>query len=670
MDLDKVLRTDEEDDGDDRFEEDLNRSNLNAHYGTIQSDDNDYGDVDEEDRSNNKKSLSILDYSISSRKSNPLITSMVVKPSCRKHSRPKNLHKLIVVKQSKHYNHLNYLQFQHHHNHEQQQQQSSNRFGGNRRRFLRRSLSYDTLPKMKNKMLICQPLTLQRRLTVPAKKFYFSYKNKHLILICLAFISFTAMLAMAIIAPFFPTESAKKGMRESVNGLVFSVYAMVFMICSPIISLMIPIVGTKLTLILGIFIAGTSNILFGLLDRIDDLQTFTLFCFLVRTFEAIGGTAFSTATYTILMQEFPNNIGTAFSIVETSVGLGLSLGPAIGGFLYSIDGYELPFFILGALMLINIPLCLVIIRDSKNCATIKSPLKAYFKLLNLKMIINSGIIVIAAQLLSFLDPTVEPHLRKLGLGTHYVSLVFLVLSATYTLSSPFIGWISSSIENKFKIMSIGLMLLAVEFFFLGPSNFLHLETSFVQITIIMALIGISYSLAFIPTFENMIELSIKNGFPNDITTYSLVSGLWTAFCSLGEILGPIFGGFLTENFGFETSSSAMGCSALFMAVLCFVTCFYSTNSESYNHHPHHQKNCQQRNRYASTPVYQNGYHQSKMKLFANSKIGARSTKSKENSLIAMNKNNSKLRKSIAVAKNSQYNQDGEDEYDEKSPLFS
>lgn len=65
----------------------------------------------------------------------------------------------------------------------------------------------------------------------------------------------------------------------------------------------------------------------------------------------------------------------------------------------------------------------------------------------------------------------------------------------------------------------------------------------------------------------------KNGFPNDITTYSLVSGLWTAFCSLGEILGPIFGGFLTENFGFETSSSAMGCSALFMVSFVSETIF-------------------------------------------------------------------------------------------------
>ena len=54
------------------------------------------------------------------------------------------------------------------------------------------------------------------------------------------------------------------------------------------------------------------------------------------------------------------------SIVETSVGLGLSLGPAIGGFLYSIGGYGLPFFVLGGIMLATIPMCVVIIRDSTS----------------------------------------------------------------------------------------------------------------------------------------------------------------------------------------------------------------------------------------------------------------------------------------------------------------
>ena len=174
-------------------------------------------------------------------------------------------------------------------------------------------MSYESIPKMKNKATICQPITtVQRRLAVSRIKVHFRYKDQHLILICLAMISFTSMLAMAIIAPFFPKEAAMKGMPESVNGMVFSVYALVLMLFSPLMSVVIPMVGTKLTLIMGVFVAAVANILFGLLDQVHDLRLFTFYCFLVRIFEAIGATAFSTATYTILMEEFPKNIGTAF----------------------------------------------------------------------------------------------------------------------------------------------------------------------------------------------------------------------------------------------------------------------------------------------------------------------------------------------------------------------
>lgn len=251
-------------------------------------------------------------------------------------------------------------------------------------------MSYESIPKMKKKLTICQPITVQRRMAVSRIKVHFRYKDQHLILICLALISFTSMLAMAIIAPFFPKEAAMKGMPESVNGLVFSVYAFVLMVFSPVMSIIIPMVGTKLTLIMGVFVAGVANILFGVLDKIDDLNLFTFFCFLVRVFEAIGATAFSTATYTILMEEFPDNIGTAFSIVETSVGLGLSLGPAIGGFLYSFGGYGLPFFVLGAIMLATIPMCFFIIRDSTNYKAVKSPLRSYLRLLSIFKVLTNG----------------------------------------------------------------------------------------------------------------------------------------------------------------------------------------------------------------------------------------------------------------------------------------
>lgn len=119
-------------------------------------------------------------------------------------------------------------------------------------------------------------------------------------------------------------------MSETVSGSIFSFYAMIVMISSPILGHILPCVGAKFMLISGIFLSGVSMVLFGLLHHIQNLTIFTLSCFMVRFSEALGAAAFSTSSYTYIMYFFPDDVGTAFGLTETCVGIGMSLGPAVG----------------------------------------------------------------------------------------------------------------------------------------------------------------------------------------------------------------------------------------------------------------------------------------------------------------------------------------------------
>lgn len=40
----------------------------------------------------------------------------------------------------------------------------------------------------------------------------------------------------------------------------------------------------------------------------------------------------------------------------------MSLGPAVGGFLYSAGGYGLPFYVLGGFVLLNLPVCWFLVK--------------------------------------------------------------------------------------------------------------------------------------------------------------------------------------------------------------------------------------------------------------------------------------------------------------------
>lgn len=69
---------------------------------------------------------------------------------------------------------------------------------------------------------------------------------------------------------------------------------------------------------------------------IENSTTFTILCFVVRGLEALGASAYSTASYVFVVNTFPDKIGSVLGILETFVGLGMSVGPAIGGLLYSV----------------------------------------------------------------------------------------------------------------------------------------------------------------------------------------------------------------------------------------------------------------------------------------------------------------------------------------------
>lgn len=92
----------------------------------------------------------------------------------------------------------------------------------------------------------------------------------------------------------------------------------------------------------------------------------------------------------------------------------MSVGPAIGGFLYDWKGYGLPFFALGTFMLLTIPINLYLLPSNDDSDTEnESGNESTWKLVKLPPIfVLSLVVIVASNTWSFLDPTLEPHLRE------------------------------------------------------------------------------------------------------------------------------------------------------------------------------------------------------------------------------------------------------------------
>lgn len=167
----------------------------------------------------------------------------------------------------------------------------------------------------------------------------------------------------------------------------------------------------------------------------------------------------------------------------------------------------------------------------------------------------------------FLDPTLEPHFRTFGVTPQIVGFIFLIMSAAYAMASPVIGWISGRVMNTLPIIITGLLITAMGFFLLGPSDFLRLPPSPLVSVFAMAVIGIAFSLALIPTFEDILDTLVEEGCPDNVLTYSLVSGWWASAENMGEMIGTGVGGFLIENFDFVIGANAMAFVVLVVALL-------------------------------------------------------------------------------------------------------
>ena len=76
------------------------------------------------------------------------------------------------------------------------------------------------------------------------------------------------------------------------------------------------------------------------LDYVDSTTEnsvlFTSLCFTLRILTAIGSTASATAGFACVASSFPDNISLVIGILESAVGLGIMIGPALGGILYSV----------------------------------------------------------------------------------------------------------------------------------------------------------------------------------------------------------------------------------------------------------------------------------------------------------------------------------------------
>ncbi|XP_073431932.1 MFS-type transporter SLC18B1 isoform X2 [Dendrobates tinctorius] len=397
-------------------------------------------------------------------------------------------------------------------------------------------------------------------------------RNQVLTLISSASLNFSSMICYSILGPFFPQEATKKGVSNTVIGLIFGCFALFYFLSSLILGKYIVQIGAKFMFVAGLSLSGVATILFGLLDKASEGTVFIALCFLVRSVDAVGFGASITSSFAILAKAFPNNIATVMGSLEVFTGLGLVLGPPIGGVLYQSFGYEVPFIALGCLVLLMVPLNFFVLPRYDSFPGKDS----FWSLVKLpKVMLMCFMIFSLSSCLGFLDPTMSLFLTEtFDLKVGYVGLVFLGLAVFYAISSPLLGVLSDRLPKLRKwLLIVGNLGTALCFFMLGPAPIFHIDSKLWLFIFILVLDGFFIGLSGIPVYPEMLSAAYENGFEEGLSTLGLISGLFNAMWSTGSFVGPTLGGFLNEKFNFQSAAAFQGLLPLLSFVLSVI--FYT-----------------------------------------------------------------------------------------------
>lgn len=119
-------------------------------------------------------------------------------------------------------------------------------------------------------------------------------------------------------------------------------------------------------MLIGFFIITISSFGLGVIAVFDHSSTFLYSALTLRFFQGQGDVLLQFVGYSIICNVFADDIMRHIAYVEIAVGLGLGIGPLVGGFLYGLVDYEYTMYCFAGLNFVTMVFIYKYIPNSLN----------------------------------------------------------------------------------------------------------------------------------------------------------------------------------------------------------------------------------------------------------------------------------------------------------------
>lgn len=170
---------------------------------------------------------------------------------------------------------------------------------------------------------------------------------------------FIAFLGIGLVIPVLPTIMNELSISGKVVGYMVAAFAITQLIVSPISGRWVDKFGRKIMIVIGLFIFGFSEFLFGIGKTVEILFLSRILGGMSAAFIMPAVTAFIADITT--MDTRPKALG----FMSAAISTGFIIGPGIGGFLAEIST-RLPFFTASALGAVAAILSLILLTEPER----------------------------------------------------------------------------------------------------------------------------------------------------------------------------------------------------------------------------------------------------------------------------------------------------------------
>lgn len=342
---------------------------------------------------------------------------------------------------------------------------------------------------------------------------------------------FIAFLGIGLVIPVLPTLMEELGLTGTVIGYLTATFAIAQLIASPFTGKAADKFGRKIIIVIGLFIFGISEFLFGVSS-----ETWVLF--LSRVLGGISA-AFIMPGVTAYIADITTTETRpkALGYMSAAISTGFIIGPGIGGFLADF-GTRIPFYFAGALGVIAGILSIILLSEPERPAAIqkteRSELKVGVKRVLEPMYLIAFVLIFIASFglaafESFFSLFTD---HKFNFKPSDIAIVITGGAIFGAISQVALFDRLTRAWGEVKLIRYSLILSAVLVFLMT------IVSSYISILLVTFIVFVGFDL-----FRPAVTYYLSNIAEGE---QGFVGGMNSMFTSLANILGPILGGLLFD----------------------------------------------------------------------------------------------------------------------------